>query len=226
MAMPGNTAETFLVHFFGTGLADDRYVVERFKARADGDIVPAPAEALAAKGRRKIEAHHGRLAARRPKELRPDHYRDHHLHRPQDPRRLAGFGVRSRPAFSATASRRADGSLPGRPAGPAPAGRPSVHFRIGRKEAVVAYRDIAKRRQKRSLSAFIAVPKQRRAAGLCLKCGKVPPAPDRTLCEPCLKKRRAADRARSARLRAEGKPRRDPERAKRYERERSQPPAR
>ena len=33
MAMPGNTAATFLVHFFGTGLADDRYVVERFKAR-------------------------------------------------------------------------------------------------------------------------------------------------------------------------------------------------
>ena len=32
MAMPGNTAETFLVHFFGTGLADDRYVVERFQA--------------------------------------------------------------------------------------------------------------------------------------------------------------------------------------------------
>ena len=32
MAMPGNTAATFLVHFFGTGLADDRYVIERFKA--------------------------------------------------------------------------------------------------------------------------------------------------------------------------------------------------
>ena len=53
MAMPGNTAETFLVHFFGTGLADDRYVVERYRARAEGDIVPAPAEVLAAKGRRK-----------------------------------------------------------------------------------------------------------------------------------------------------------------------------
>jgi len=55
MAMPGNTAETFLVHFFGTGLADDRYVVERFRARADGDIVPAPAEALAAKGGCKVK---------------------------------------------------------------------------------------------------------------------------------------------------------------------------
>ena len=49
VAMPGNTAETFLVHFFGTDLADDSYVVERFRARADGGIVHAPAEPLAAK---------------------------------------------------------------------------------------------------------------------------------------------------------------------------------
>ena len=40
MAIPGNTADTFLVHFFGTGLADDRYVVERFRALADGDTAP------------------------------------------------------------------------------------------------------------------------------------------------------------------------------------------
>ena len=69
MAMPGNTAETFLVHFFGTGLADDRYVVERFRARADGDIVPAPAEALAAKGRRKVKRATATLKAVR--EMRP-----------------------------------------------------------------------------------------------------------------------------------------------------------
>ena len=69
MAMPGNTAATFLVHFFGTGLADDRYVVERFRARADGDIVPAPAEALAAKGRRKVKRTTATLKA--VKELRP-----------------------------------------------------------------------------------------------------------------------------------------------------------
>ncbi|MDE0256366.1 MAG: hypothetical protein OYG32_16360 [Rhodospirillaceae bacterium] len=69
MAMPGNTAATFLVHFFGTGLADDRYVVERFKARADGDIVPAPAEALAAKGARKTKRTTATLKA--VKELRP-----------------------------------------------------------------------------------------------------------------------------------------------------------
>ena len=42
MARPGNTADTFLVHFFGGGLADERYVVERFKAYADGDIRPWP----------------------------------------------------------------------------------------------------------------------------------------------------------------------------------------
>ncbi len=69
MAIPGNTAETFLVHFFGSGLADDRYVVERFRARADGDIVPAPAEAVAAKGRRKAKRSTATLKAVR--EMRP-----------------------------------------------------------------------------------------------------------------------------------------------------------
>ena len=56
MAMPGNTADTFLVHFFGGGLeGDDRFVVERFRARADGEIIPAPAEALAAKSGLKVK---------------------------------------------------------------------------------------------------------------------------------------------------------------------------
>ena len=41
MAMPGNTAATFLIHYFGGGLdGDDRFVVERFRAAADGDIRP------------------------------------------------------------------------------------------------------------------------------------------------------------------------------------------
>ena len=47
MAVPGNTAATFLVHFFGSGLADEKYAVERFKAHADGDIRPWPGEAPA-----------------------------------------------------------------------------------------------------------------------------------------------------------------------------------
>ena len=56
MAMPGNTADTFLIHFFGGGLeGDDRFVVERFRALVNGDIVPAPAEALAAKGGCKVK---------------------------------------------------------------------------------------------------------------------------------------------------------------------------
>ena len=83
----------------------------------------------------------------------------------------------------------------------------------------MAYSDIEKRRTN-DLARFHRRNEARRAAGLCLKCGKTEPAPECMLCEPCAEKRRAADRARSARLRAEGKPRRDPERAKRYERER------
>ena len=69
MAMPGNTADTFVVHFFGTGLTDDRYVVERFRARADGDIVPAPAEAFAATDRRKAKRTTATLKSVR--EMRP-----------------------------------------------------------------------------------------------------------------------------------------------------------
>ena len=52
LAISGSTAATFLTHFFGPGLADERYVVERFQTMADGDIRPWPAEAPAKKGRR------------------------------------------------------------------------------------------------------------------------------------------------------------------------------
>ena len=51
-------------------MADDRYVVERFRARADGDIVSAPAEALAAKGRRK--AKHAVVSRKEAEAMRPD----------------------------------------------------------------------------------------------------------------------------------------------------------
>ncbi len=50
MAMPGNTAATFLVHFFGSGLSDEKYVVERFVARADGGIRPVRPEASPDRG--------------------------------------------------------------------------------------------------------------------------------------------------------------------------------
>ncbi len=45
MARPGNTASTFLIHLFGGGLEDERYVVETFTAMADGDIRPVRPEA-------------------------------------------------------------------------------------------------------------------------------------------------------------------------------------
>ena len=43
---------------------------------------------------------------------------------------------------------------------------------------------------------------ERRAMGLCIKCGKNPPAPERNLCASCLERGRAAERARYARGKA------------------------
>ena len=53
MAIPGNTANTFLTHLFGTGLSDDRYVVEKFKALVNGDIRRCPDEPPAKGGGRR-----------------------------------------------------------------------------------------------------------------------------------------------------------------------------
>ena len=69
----------------------------------------------------------------------------------------------------------------------------------------MAYRDIGLRRA-RDLERYHRRTEARRAAGLCLKCGRSEPEPQRTLCAPCAEKRNAADHARNARLRAEGKP--------------------
>ena len=69
MAVPGNTASTFLIHFFGSGLEDERYVVERFKAMVDGDIRPWPADEPATKKGRKARRVTATLKA--VKEMRP-----------------------------------------------------------------------------------------------------------------------------------------------------------
>ena len=53
MALPGN-AQTILTHLFGRGLEDDRYVVERFQAMADGDI------RRLAQSLRSLRPHHSR----------------------------------------------------------------------------------------------------------------------------------------------------------------------
>ena len=62
--------------------------------------------------------------------------------------------------------------------------------------------DIATRRV-RDLERYHRRVAERRAAGLCLKCGKRPPAPHRSQCEPCAEKRRPADLARHHRRSAE-----------------------
>ena len=84
----------------------------------------------------------------------------------------------------------------------------------------MAYRDPDVRRA-RDRGRIARRTAERVEAGLCAKCGRTEPLPERRLCAPCNDKRNAASRARDARLRAAGKPRRDPEQSKQYERERS-----
>ena len=51
---PRGDAQTFLTHFVGGGLDDDdRYIVERFRSKADGNIVPVLPDGTDIKGRRK-----------------------------------------------------------------------------------------------------------------------------------------------------------------------------
>ncbi len=63
-------AQTFLIHLFGQGLEDERYVVEKYRSRPNGEIEPIQAEQPKTKGlrrpRRKIVS---REAVR---ELRPE----------------------------------------------------------------------------------------------------------------------------------------------------------
>ena len=50
---PRGDTRTFLTHFVGGGLEDDRYVVERFRSLANGEIVPVHAGGTKPKGRRR-----------------------------------------------------------------------------------------------------------------------------------------------------------------------------
>ena len=84
----------------------------------------------------------------------------------------------------------------------------------------MAYRDAETRRQ-RDRERFRKRTAERAAKGLCPRCGDGPPAPERSVCDSCAEKRNKASRARDARLRAEGKPRRDPDRARGSGRKRS-----
>ena len=62
-------ATTFLTHIVGLGLADKRYVVQRFKSMLDGDIRPVEAEAP--KGGRQRKAKHVLATLKEVKEMRP-----------------------------------------------------------------------------------------------------------------------------------------------------------
>ena len=46
-------AQTFLVHLFGRGLDDERYVVEKYRSHPNGEIEPIQAEQHRTKGRRR-----------------------------------------------------------------------------------------------------------------------------------------------------------------------------
>lgn len=109
MAMPRNMAQTFLVHFFGPGLVDDRYMVEHDRASADDDIVPAPTEALAAKGGGRVKR--TTVTRKVVKELRPA---TAEIIIYTGLKTCSGWQLRgrSRPAYPATVSRRAEGLFP------------------------------------------------------------------------------------------------------------------
>ena len=70
----------------------------------------------------------------------------------------------------------------------------------------MAYKDPEEGRA-RDRERFRRRTAERIAQGLCPKCGKVPPEPERRLCMPCAGKRREAERVRDAKRRAAGKPR-------------------
>ena len=67
---PRGDARTFLTHFTGGGLDDDRYAVQRFRSLANGDIVPVHADgrsrrAGARRGRRPYRRRRSRRCGRR-----------------------------------------------------------------------------------------------------------------------------------------------------------------
>ncbi len=84
----------------------------------------------------------------------------------------------------------------------------------------MAYRDVEVRK-KRDRERVARRAAARVAAGQCPRCGERPPLPERSLCSICAERRNRASRARDARLREAGQPRRDPRRARAYEHERS-----
>lgn len=70
MAMPSNTAATFLTHFFGAGIVEDICVVERFRGLVNGDIRRCPDEAPA-KGGGRSKTKHATATLKAIRDMRP-----------------------------------------------------------------------------------------------------------------------------------------------------------
>ena len=60
---PHRNTQTFLTHIFGPGLDDDRYLVERFRSMADGEIRRRTGDEPPAQGRRKAKGEIASLRA-------------------------------------------------------------------------------------------------------------------------------------------------------------------
>ena len=74
--------------------------------------------------------------------------------------------------------------------------RTTVRRSSGRTSSRVVGAGNIEARRARDLKRYHRRTAERRARGLCVKCGKQPPAPGRSQCEPCAEKKRPADRAR------------------------------
>ena len=77
-AFRGN-ARTFLTHMFGRGLDDDRYVIERFRSKAEGEIHPRRRNGASKKSRGKTSREIVSLST--VQKMTAQARRDHRLHR-------------------------------------------------------------------------------------------------------------------------------------------------
>lgn len=120
-ARPGNTASTFLTYLFGTGLSDDRHVVEELMALVNGDIrrwTDEPPAKGVSTGRGTAQERDSDRHAEGRRGDAPEAHRDHPLHRVAVQGRGTIFGERGDGLFRrpppARASRALGDVLPGR----------------------------------------------------------------------------------------------------------------
>ena len=119
----------YLTHFLGSALEDERYVVQRYRSRANGDIVPVDADGPRSRGRRRVRP--AIVSLEEVEKLRPA--RDEIIVATGVTLRDCGCQVWAggHSEFLSSAARRADWPFPGRPDAPPPAGRPPARLRPG-----------------------------------------------------------------------------------------------